>query len=101
VLLLSAVRGLILTKKIKMTHGEKWFEKKQNFCINEESEIKGNLPKRMGYNSAAKYYTAKIRGFFEEQLSVNDFDDVEDYFCFFNAKEIFSKMKEDRLKSEL
>ena len=71
-----------------MTHGEKWFYQKQHFTVKARS-----LPNRMGHAEAIEYYSNKIRNFFDEQLTVKDFDNVDDYFGFFEAKKILKQLR--------
>lgn len=76
----------------EVTHGEAWFlkardkEMKTNgygYCLS----ITG-LPNRMGYKEAAIYYTKKVRGYFEQRLTIKNFDKVEDYFGYYEAIKI-------------
>lgn len=74
-----------------MTHGEKWLIEKENFILNSNQ---GNyvgiyrLPPRMGYKEAITYYNKKIRDYFEQQLTIKQFDKVEDYFGYYEALKI-------------
>jgi len=71
-----------------LTHGEEWFYRKQHSTVKARS-----LPNRMGYAEAIEYYSNKIRNFFDEQLTVKDFDNVDDYFGFFEAKKILKQLR--------
>ena len=72
-----------------MTHGEAWFVAKENIEWNNGYYIEpSGLPNRMSPKDAIKYYKAKIRDYFDSRLTVKDFDKVEDYFGFFEAKKI-------------
>jgi hypothetical protein len=76
-----------------VTHGEEWFYQKQHFIIVDGYlNTSSNLPNRMAYAEAIKYYSNKIRNYFNEQLTVKDFDRVEDYFCFFEARKILKQL---------
>ena len=72
-----------------MTHGEAWFVAKENIkwehgYYREPSR----LPDRMNPKDAIKYYKAKISDYFDSKLTVSDFDSVEDYYGYFEAKKL-------------
>lgn len=78
-----------------MTHGEVWFQKKKKeiklkngYC----REISG-LPQRMSPKEASKYYTMKIREYFDSGLTAADFDSADDYFDFIEAKNILKGLR--------
>jgi len=79
-----------------MTHGEAWFLAKSKdiefssdgYCLS----ITG-LPRRMGYKEASIYYRNKIRSYFEQNLTMESFDKVEDYFDYFEALKIRNKIE--------
>ena len=79
-----------------MTHGETWLvgkmEKlkqieKHGYTETMFSNVV-SLPKRLGRQKAAEYYSRKIANFFEQQLTVKDFDKTEDYFDYCEAIKI-------------
>ena len=77
-----------------MTHGEEWFYQKQHFTVKDGYlATSRSLPNRMGHAEAIEYYSNKIRNFFDEQLTVKDFDNVDDYFGFFEAKKILKQLR--------
>ena len=75
-----------------MTHGEKYFHLKENIdfrnTTDDISRAFTNLPKKMKRSVAIKYYSKKIRDYFDNQLTVNDFSNVNDYYSFWEAKRI-------------
>lgn len=79
-----------------MTHGEVWFAKARAKEV--KIDGKGNcvaicgLPDRMGYREATAYYKKKFRDYFEQQLTVRDFDSVDDYFGYFEAQKIMKSL---------
>lgn len=79
-----------------MTHGELWFAKARAKEV--EIDNKGNcvaisgLPNRLGYKEAVAYYKKKFRDYFEQQLTIKQFDKVEDYFGYYEAIRIRNEM---------
>lgn len=76
----------------EVTHGERFAYLKANID-SKKSAAKilmpfSRLPKKMVYMEASVYYTKKIRGYFEQQLTIKSFDKVEDYFGYYEAIKI-------------
>jgi hypothetical protein len=82
----------------KLTHGEASFIRRENidFKLN-FSQIcakLNNLPKRMSRYKALEYYGAKFRKYFGlEEIRLRDFDSVEDYYGYYEAKRLLKDMK--------
>lgn len=81
-----------------MTHGEKWFAELQKIKANPVDSkycvaIRG-LPARLGYKEAIAYYNKKFRDYFEQQLTIKQFDKVEDYFGYYEAIKIRNEIQE-------
>jgi hypothetical protein len=80
-----------------LTHGEASFLRRESidFTLN-FSQIcakMGNLPKRMSRYEAFEYYGAKFRKYFGlEEIRLKDFDSVEDYYGYFEAKRLLKAM---------
>ena len=81
----------------KRTHGECWYLKKKKVQSGEILEIRSNFdkgcPNRMGRSAARKHYNQKCKDYFDSKLTIKDFDTVEDYFSFFEAKKFLTKIK--------
>jgi hypothetical protein len=80
-----------------MTHGEKFQHLKDNIDFR-QSEAKiimpfSSLPQRMPRDKGVKYYKEKVKDFFDNKLTVKDFNKVEDYFDFFEAKKLLKGIK--------
>lgn len=79
-----------------MTHRERFAYLKANIDL-KKSAAKilmpfGRMPQRMEYKDAIAYYSKKFRLFFEQQLTIKDFDKAEDYFAYFEAIKIRNEM---------
>ena len=80
-----------------MTHGEAWLKRKlyinSSKCRFDEAEKEQPLPKRMNRREASRYYRKKLNtafaslGFIKEP-TVRDFNSVDDYFDYWEAKRI-------------
>lgn len=84
------VRGSSM--KTKLTHGEKWYSLKESLFkknkLYHHSTVDKSIPNRMGYKEALAYYKNKISDYFDSKLTVSDFDSVEDYYGYFEAKKL-------------
>ena len=77
----------------KQTHGEVWYKLKK-----EQKNSTYCIPDRMGYKEAVKYYKIKFARYFERQVTIKDFKNVEDYFSYFEAlkiRDIVEKIKQN------
>lgn len=85
-----------------MTHGEMWFakltEQKKTISIGKYCVAISGLPEKMDYQEAIAYYKKKFRDYFEQQLTVKQFDKVEDYFGYYEAIRIRNEMFDDQKK---
>lgn len=75
-----------------MTHGERYVYLKARFDSKKTiAEILipfSRMSKRMNYKDAAVYYSNKFKFYFEQQLTIKDFDKAEDYFGYYEAIKI-------------
>ena len=84
-------------KKAKLTHGECWYRRKVQ--AQDESSLELSLdytsscPHRMGREDTMKYYGKKIKEYFDSQLTVKDFNNIDDYFSYFEATRFLNKIQ--------
>lgn len=81
---------------MNLTHGEAYVFKRNNLDFKQDIDKIARqlerLPKRMSRKQALEYYGNKINKFFGvEEVSHRDFRKVEEYFDYFEAKQILKK----------
>lgn len=86
----------------KLTHGEAWYKAFVDVDMidgefvprDKEFKFNGKLPKRMKSKDALKYYTQKIRDYFDSMSDMKSlgFYTAEDYFDYYECKKIAKRV---------
>jgi len=82
----------------KLTHGEAYFLRRESIDFSQSlGKIYSNLekiPPKMPKHKALEYYGAKFRKYFGlEEVQLKDFNCVEDYYGYYEAKRMLKAMK--------